>query len=108
MFSKQVTIYIIHGRPITTFPELLDINGSIVYTNTYRDHITRIVNTWDDIDIYFPEDKQTGSIPNDRLHYIDFKYYILLDDKLIRVEPPISGFTWTARDIKDYHEKNEK
>ena len=95
---KEHTIYIIEGRVAHIFPELLDIHGEIVYTNTYIDgHTTRIVNTWEYITVRFKKDRdQCGDFKNSKLHYIDFSFYILLDDKLQKIRPSKDSFIWNT------------
>ena len=91
----QNTVYIVNGQVKHICYELLDIYGSIVYTNYYKEYTTRIINTWEDITIRFMDDNgHCGDWPNSSLHYIDHKFYILAEDKLIRVLPPKSGFIW--------------
>ena len=92
---KEHTIYIINGRVTHIFPELFDIHGKIVYTNKYKEYTTRIVNIWDNITVRFTEDKgQCGDFKNSELHYIDLYFYILLDNKLQKVNPPKDCFMW--------------
>ena len=95
LISKEHTVYMVKGCVVNVYPKLLDIHGEIVYTNKYKDCVTKIVNPWDYITVIFKkENNQCGDFTNNTLHYIDSSFYILIDDKLQKIVQSKDSYIW--------------